>query len=166
MVAPITNDRPSQFAPQRMAGQDAEIAANIGQYGTDRPAADLRRDLLGRRHGRQSCVNRVSGPCGDVGRAWPALRRGAAWFRFGIQRSGVVFDLRFERGGELQAAGDACEDQRDIVDTENGLPASPARRLVSRVKFGSASSEPLPAHSVVVVKPRYQASGRCSFGGR
>jgi hypothetical protein len=36
-----------QFAPQRVAWQDAEIAADVGDDGADRPAADLGGDLLG-----------------------------------------------------------------------------------------------------------------------
>ena len=51
-----------QFAPQRMARQDAEIAADIGNDGTDGPMADLRGDPL---------------RGGEVGQVWvPAGLRG------------------------------------------------------------------------------------------
>ena len=46
-IAAVFVDGKVQFAPQRMAARDAEIAADVGEDGTDPLTADLGGDLLG-----------------------------------------------------------------------------------------------------------------------
>lgn len=48
-VAILNNDGELQLIPQRIAGQDAEIEADIGEDGADRAAANLGGDLCRRR---------------------------------------------------------------------------------------------------------------------
>ena len=57
-----------------------------------------------------------------------AACRGARGIRWGrstsgrrVQAVGVAEEPRFERVGAVQAAGDACEDQRDIGGAEAGI---------------------------------------------
>ena len=60
-----------QFAPQRVARQDTEIAADVGDDGTDRAAADLGGDLLGRGQVSQKVVCLMGAPGGRLGSALP-----------------------------------------------------------------------------------------------
>ncbi len=43
---------------------------------------------------------------------------GAGWLGVGVQTGRGGGDAQLERGGEMQAVGDAREDQRDIVGAE------------------------------------------------
>ena len=52
VAAALPDDGVLQFTPQLVAGQDAEIAADVGDDGADRLAADFRGDLL---RGGQVC---------------------------------------------------------------------------------------------------------------
>ncbi len=97
-----------------MAGQDAEVAADVGDDGADRLAADFCGDLL---RGGQVCdagVGFVSGGRGGLPgcarRPWGRSTSGRR-----VQAVGVAEEPRFERVGAVQAAGDAREDQRDIA---------------------------------------------------
>jgi hypothetical protein len=47
-VATLADDELVEFAPERMTGLDTEVAADIGEDGADRAAANVRGDLLGR----------------------------------------------------------------------------------------------------------------------
>src|SRR5271166_577781 len=118
-VAAMPDDGDAQFLPQRMGRDNAEIATDIGDDRTDRPAADFLSDLLRRGEKGKTRVGLPGGPGGGwLGRAWCTLRRrtgGSGWCsRPGRQRH----DPGFERVGEQQAAGDASEDQADVACTE------------------------------------------------
>ena len=96
-----------QFPPQRMARQDAEIAADVGDDGADRPAADLGGDLLWR---GQVGETGVRSPAGRRG-GWPGCARparGRARRGGTSRRSATLDDPCFERVGAMQAAGDAA----------------------------------------------------------
>ena len=73
----MVDDRQRQFPPQLVAGQDAKIAADIGDDGSDRAAADVRRDLLRRGEQRETRVGILEASGGRSGGARLALRRGA-----------------------------------------------------------------------------------------
>ena len=62
-IAAVADDGDAEFAPQRMAGEDAEVAADVGEDGADRAAAGLGGDLLqrGDRGGRRGRARRCSG---------------------------------------------------------------------------------------------------------
>jgi hypothetical protein len=102
-----------------VAGQDAEIAADVGDDGADRLAADFCGDLL---RGGQVCEAGVGFVSGGRG-GWPGCAR-RPWRRSTsgrrVQAVGVAEEPRFERIGAVQAAGDAREDQRDIGGAEAG----------------------------------------------
>ena len=97
-----------------MARRDAEITADIGDDGADRPTADLCGDLLGR--GQVSEIVSLT----DVGScsARRALRRSARGLGFRVKPGGAVNEPGFECVGPVQATGDAREDQRNIAGTE------------------------------------------------
>jgi hypothetical protein len=58
-----------QFAPQRMARHDAEIAADVGDDGADRATAYLGSDLLRRRQADPRVYPRIKSGGGDKGLA-------------------------------------------------------------------------------------------------
>ena len=107
------------FPPQRMVGQDAEVAADIGDDGADGSAADFGGDLLwggqvGQRGAGFGVVAR-----GRVGAArFPPRRSGSGPGLCRVQAGGATDDPGFERLDTLQATGDACEDLADIAGSE------------------------------------------------
>ena len=122
-VAALSHDDDLQFPPQGVAGQDAEIAADVSDDGADRLAADLGGDL--RRCGQMSEAG--VGFAGGGRGGWPGRARsgsGRSCPRRCVQAVGVAEEPGFERVGAVQAAGYACEDQRDI----GGAEAAPDRR--------------------------------------
>ena len=89
-----------------MAGQDPEVATDVGDDGADRLAADFGGDLL---LGGQVCDAGVGFVGGGRGGRPRCARR--AWGRSTsgrhVQAVGVAEEPRFERVGAVQAAGDA-----------------------------------------------------------
>jgi hypothetical protein len=101
-----------------MAPGDAEIAADIDDDGTDRPAAGLGGDLLG---GGQVCEPRIGlGGNPRDGRR-PGCRSSPAGLRFRVELGSAAEYSRLERFGEEQAAGDAREDHCEIDGVETGF---------------------------------------------
>ena len=99
-----------------MARRDAEVAANVGDDGADRAAADLGGDLLGR---GQADLGRAGGVGGSRGRRSAA--GGSTWRRgLGVQSGGVADYPGFERLGTEEAAGDACEEEQAMSLALNG----------------------------------------------
>jgi hypothetical protein len=66
-VAAVAEDDGAQVPPQRMGRHDAEIAADVGDDGADRPATDLGGDLFLR---GQASEARVLGRIGGLGVRW------------------------------------------------------------------------------------------------
>ena len=115
-VAAIADDDGAQFPPQRMVRHDAEVAADVGDDGADRAAADLGGDLLGCGHPRVKPGDKGIVDGGGVGRvALGGGRRGRVRRGRGVQAGGVADDPGFECLGTEEAAGDAREDQGDIA---------------------------------------------------
>ena len=76
-------------------------------------AADLDGDFCGGGQARETWIG-AGGTAGSrSGGARPARRRWAGWREFFLL-TGALEEPGFERGGALQAAGDAGEDQPDI----------------------------------------------------
>ena len=126
-----------QFPPQRIRGEDAEGEADLGEDLTDRAIAELGGDFL-----------RCGKGDGGVGvRVIARLGRGAgAAFALGRRGLGGLFPLGpgergVEGGGEAQAAGDAGEDEGDVLggethgDPEDGHAGGPAGEVPGQV-FG------------------------------
>jgi len=107
------------FPPQRMAGQDAEVAADIGDDGADGSAADFGGDLL-----RGGQVGQRGAGFGVVARGragaarFPLRRSGSGPGSCRVQAGSATDDPGFERLGALQATGDASEDLADIAGSE------------------------------------------------
>jgi len=95
-VAALFDDGDLQSPPQRVAGQDAEIAADVGENGADQLAADFCGDLL---RGGQVCDTGVGfvggGRGGWPGCAWPPWGRSTSGCS--VQAVGVAEEPRFER---------------------------------------------------------------------
>ena len=90
-AAALSDDDGLQFPPERVAGQDAEVAADVGDDGADRLAADLGGDLL---RGGQACEAGVASSAagaaacrGARGVAGDEAPRGAASRRSALRRS-------------------------------------------------------------------------------
>jgi hypothetical protein len=116
-AAVLSDDDDLQFPPQGVAGQDAEVAADVGDDGADRLTADFCGDLLrGGQVGEPSAGFAGDGRGGWAGCARPGLGHSA--LGCGVQAVGVAEEPRFERIGAVQAAGDAREDQRHIGGAE------------------------------------------------
>ncbi len=113
-AAALSDDGDLQFPPQGVAGQDAEVAADVGDDGADRLAADFCGDLLRGGQVGEAGVGFAGGGRGG----WRGVRAACGWDAaprgVGVQAVGVAEEPRFERIGAVQAAGDACEDQRGI----------------------------------------------------
>ena len=117
-AAVVGDDGDGDLMPQRMSRHDPEVPTDIGDNGADRTAANLGGDLAGR------------GQPGDarVGRAGAAPRRpGSArlakgWRAYGNRRGRYAREAAdqpgLERGGAMQAAGDARQDLRDVDGAE------------------------------------------------
>jgi hypothetical protein len=112
---------------QRMVGQDAKIAADLGEDVGDRPAADLGGDLRRGGHAGEtgrSCAGEARGrrlgarPGLGVSPGSHAVGRCGQCGEFFVQAVAMLKELHFQRGSELEAAGDAREDQRDIAAAE------------------------------------------------
>jgi hypothetical protein len=102
-----------------MARQDAEIAADIGDDSTDRPAADLGGDLLRRGQRGKARVGLAVWPDGcRPGLAWCTLCRRARGLGWPLRARRQRHNPGLERVGEEQTAGNSREDQRDIACTE------------------------------------------------
>ena len=101
-----------------MARQDAEIAADIGDDGADRPAAHLSRDLLCGGQVGEAGVRRFGCPSG--GRR-PGRGSSPGGPRSRVEVGSALEYSRLERIGEEQAMGDAREDQREIGGAEADL---------------------------------------------
>ena len=150
-AAAMADDDQLQFPPQRMARHDAEVAADVGDDGADRAAADLDCDLLGvGRWARRDWVASVgwagarAGGDGGGGSAWrrgrggPAGRRcGSAWLR---------------APGAEQAAGDAREDLGDVAGAE-------------RVRVAAECGGELPAVVDELPDEGEEAAEPVGFGG-
>ncbi len=75
----MADDDQAELAPQRMARHDAEIAADIGDDGPDRPAADFGRDLRRRGEAGETSGGRfgaLGGRLGDTRGRWAEAARG------------------------------------------------------------------------------------------
>jgi len=114
----MSDDEETEFPPQRMAGQDAEIAADIGDDDADRPAADLGCDLLRRGQGSETRVCLVAARIGGPGGTRPTLRRRVSTPGHSVQACGVLHEPCLERIGTKQAAGDGRKDQCDVAGAE------------------------------------------------
>src|SRR5271166_1862412 len=101
-----------------MARPDPEVAADIADDVADRPAAELGRDL---RRAGQMCKTRVGLGNARGGRRPGCRGSSPAAYRSRVDAGGGPEHPRFERVGELQAAGDAREDQREIGGAEAAL---------------------------------------------
>jgi hypothetical protein len=118
VVAVVFGDEALQFPPQRVAWQDAEVAADLGDHRADRLATRLGRDLLG---GGQRGEIRLGLGCARGG--WPrcvrrARRRCGLGSGIGVEAGGGADDPFLEYEGAVQALGDAREDQRDVGGAE------------------------------------------------
>jgi hypothetical protein len=115
--AAVCHDCQLQFAPQRVAGQDAEVAADVREHGADRPATHLGGDLLRRGQPREQRISRL-GRARRSRLAFGSETGQARRPRFLVQRGGVLKHAGLERVGAQQTARDAGEDLRDIVGAE------------------------------------------------
>ena len=73
---------------------------------------------VGKQAPGQARGRRGGGRGGWPGRRARALAAGRGGPGCGVQAVGVAEEPRFERVGAVQAAGDACEDQRDVGGAE------------------------------------------------
>jgi len=127
----VHDDGVAEFVPEcpvEMAGHDAEIMADIGDDGADRPATHLGGDFL---LGGQARETRVLGGIGTLGfrlgvrqrdlpcRARPGRGRQADGRRREVLAAcGAPAEPGFQCGGTAQAIGDAGEDDREIGGAE------------------------------------------------
>jgi hypothetical protein len=121
-VAAVVRDQDVlKFTPQRMGRQDAEVAADIGNDCADGPAADLGGDLFRCGQAGETGVDLVGARRRLTGSGSRAGGRdaGGLWRR--IETGSVAGDSRFERGGAVEAAGDAREDQCQIGCAKGAL---------------------------------------------
>lgn len=145
-VATLADDREVQFAPQRMTGQDAKVAADISEHGTDRPAADFDVDLF-------RC-GRAGEKCGVVigARGGGTLARcvrfrccGGRLARAGLPRcvetGGVAEQACLEGVCPQQTAGDAGKDQGEVGGAEG---AGGDGGLWTQAVFGSVAASSRP----------------------
>ena len=116
----MLDDEVLHVPPQLVAGQDAEIAADIGDDSADRAAADLGGDLLCR---GQAGETRIGRRVERLGSGWPGLGLAARSPWFGVQPGGAPGHPVLEGLRAMQAASDARKDQRDVGGAEANLYA-------------------------------------------
>ena len=126
-----------QLPPQRMAGHDAEIAADIGEDGADRAAADLGGDLRRRGQAGEAGIGLRRGRGGRPRRAAGGSSRRGGSGRC-VQTGGVAEKPGLERVGAMQAAGDAREDQRDLGGAEAGGDGAGSVKARCRIVVASS----------------------------
>ena len=117
-TAAVADDFDHRFPPQRMGRHDAEVAADVGDDGTDRPTAHLGGDLLRRERVRETRGGRIGVRRGRSGGARLARGRRAAGPGFGVETGGVADQPCFERVSAVQPLRDARQDQRDGAGAE------------------------------------------------
>ncbi len=122
-VATLADDREVQFAPQRMTGQDAKVAADISEHGADRPAADFDVNLFrGGRAGEKCGVVIGARGGGTLARCVRFRSCGGRLARAGLPRCvetrGVAEQACLEGVCPQQTAGDAGKDQGEVGSAE------------------------------------------------
>ena len=111
----MLDDELLHVPPKRVAGQDAEIAADIGDDGTDRATADFGGDLI---CGGQACETRIGRRGERPGSGWPGLGLAARSPWSCVQQGGAPGHPVLEGLRAMQAAGDTRKDQRDVGGAE------------------------------------------------
>jgi hypothetical protein len=125
-VAAVEHDGLAQFAPQRMARQDAEITADVGEDGADRAAAHHRvkpggkpcRDLLRCWQAGERRITRLAALDGGLRHTRLVCGWRGLWPARGVEAGGVADEAFFQDLRALQALGDAGEDQRNVGGVE------------------------------------------------
>ncbi len=130
-VAAIGDDYVGEVVPEcpvALAGQEADVAADVDDDGADRAATDFGGDF---RFGGEACEARVLGGVGGLGFRLGVRRRGLALgprcagggrtdgvWRKVLAAFGAEAQFGLEGRGETQAVGDAGEDEREVGGAE------------------------------------------------
>ncbi len=117
-VAAVEDDGQGQFPPQRVSRHNAEIAADIGNHGADRTAAERGRDVPRRWHANNTGSRPIGASFRRSDSARLTVRRGAGRSNAAILAAGADDQPGFEFGGAMQTADDTRNDQPEIGGAE------------------------------------------------